>query len=658
VRGDATGRYELALAPGWYRIVAGADGYTAAFHQLEVRADETLDLRLNAGATIAGRVLDPDRRPAPGAVVAVGARTTIAGPEGRFSLDGMRPGRFEVLAAHGDLVAPPREVTVAYGGAVDVELVLAVSRAAIAGRVVDGDGHPVANARVEADGPLARHAVTGADGTYRIAGLVAGTYEVAGTAADLVRASTSAVVGPDGESTADLRLARGVTVRGVVRTARGEPVAGATVATSAANLRDPRLDVTTDARGAFRVGPLPTGQVRLSAYHREHGISEIVHVDLPAGSSPEAELVFRAAARITGIVRHDDGTPAAGAQVTITPADAPARWSLTADREGRFAVDALPDGEYWVAARPPVAAAPQTHSSRKAWRSVTLAAGAPREVELEVPGGREHVRGRVVDGSGAPVAGAAVWAERVWKGMTSPASLDDVPAYSWTDGAFDLAELPRGTYTVYAQHPDGRRGSVQEVASGAANVVLAVAGGARVTGRVVGRDGRPVRAFQVRWQWISRKTSSGTAMTNGTTAVHHPDGEFALDHLDPTSMIVVSVETPDGATGEAPPFALAAGEVRGDVRITVAGMGAIRGRLVNKRTGAPLLGHTVFLPIGGARGGSPTDGQGRFEARLPAGAYDHINMQNEAQGYPDVPVKFTVEPGRTSDLGTIEVELP
>jgi hypothetical protein len=394
----------------------------------------------------------------------------------------------------------------------------------------------------------------------------------------------------------------------------------------------------------------------MSAYHRDHGVSEIVQLEVPTGSTPSTELVFRAAASISGVVRHDDGTPASGAQIDVTPADAPARWAVTADREGRFAVDAIPGGTYMIEAHPPIVAARQATASMKAVARVELEAGAKKTLELEVPGGREHVRGRIVDDAGQPVAGAAVWAERVWEGVMSPAVALDVRAYSWTDGTFDLDDVPRGTYTIYARHPDGRTGEVNKIPSGATKVSVVVRDGARITGRVVTRDGRPARSFRLQWHWLSRAAAMGQTMSSDARVVHHANGEFTIERLEPTSMISLVVETTDGANGSGGGFALAAGQTRADVRIEVVGLGTVRGRLVRKDTGGPLLGHTVWFPMISTRGIVPVDGDGRFEAQVPPGNYDHINIQSSSMGYPDIPATFTVESGKTVDIGTVTVD--
>lgn len=657
VEGDEAGRYELGLAAGWYRVTIKAPGYTATRSYVEVSARHQLDVKLNAGSTIAGIVLDENRQPVANANVTTlewqgSGHAAKTDATGRFLLDSLRPGEFDVVAVFGERVSAPRQVTVEFGATQDIEIVVRESKAALVGRVVDEADRPVANCRVELRGAVTRSATTDATGSVRVTGLASGLYNVAATADTFVRASTSAIVTPEAETAVTLRLARGAMISGTVRTATNEPVANATVATSASNLGDPRLDVKTDAAGAFTIGPLPVGEVVLSAFHPARGVTELTKLSVPTSARPE--LVFRASAKVEGIVRFNDNTPARGAIIDITREDAPARWSLVADDRGHFVIGALPAGEFAIGAHAAGAGSFHAVLNARSFRVLTLAAGASEQVELFVAGGNEQIAGRVRDAAGAPIAGAAIWAEREVPGLTTgAASLDEVRSYSWPDGTFTLDGLPTGSYTLYASHPKLGTGHTPHVSAGSTTATVALEEAAAIEGRVVDGAGKPVRAFRLQWTTRTRESPSGSyATTNDARMFETADGTFTLANLAPTSQLVVSAATTSGASDEVA-FPLTPHERKTKLRLVVVGMGTVRGRML-LADGTPALGYFVSFSSSAANDTVPIDGTGRFEAHLPAGTYTEIRLQSETTGYGPISRTFTVTASAVTDLGDLQ----
>ena len=51
------------------------------------------------------------------------------------------------------------------------------------------------------------------------------------------------------------------------------------------------------------------------------------------------------------------------------------------------------------------------------------------------------------------------------------------------------------------------------------------------------------------------------------------------------------------------------------------------------------------------------DGNGRFEATVPAGKYEHLNIQTDTRGYPNIEHAFTIEGGKTTELGDVMIDL-
>jgi hypothetical protein len=79
--------------------------------------------------------------------------------------------------------------------------------------------------------------------------------------------------------------------------------------------------------------------------------------------------------------------------------------------------------------------------------------------------------------------------------------------------------------------------------------------------------------------------------------------------------------------------------------------------LIDRATGTPAIGLVVFFSVVAVREQYPVDGDGRFAAIVPAGSYQHFNVQSETQGYPDVDRVFSVVAGQTTELGDVTVDL-
>jgi hypothetical protein len=166
---------------------------------------EDLIVPLETGVKLAGRI-DPPEKGARVSLevepenIGLGNLSTVIGAgfvrassdeKGEFVLAGVPPGKLVLKArtADGREGKLPVEVADRDQSGLVVKL---ETRGAISGRVVDADGKPVDSVRVKADqkdGPtstsmgfdrlLDRGAPTGADGSFRIGGLAAGTYAVA-----------------------------------------------------------------------------------------------------------------------------------------------------------------------------------------------------------------------------------------------------------------------------------------------------------------------------------------------------------------------------------------------------------------------------------------------------------------------------------------------
>lgn len=201
VRTDARGEYQVNnLMASTYRLSAAVGAARAAETSITLTAREQaqLDLTVIAMAALTGTVTTADGRPVPN------ARVVVARDDGKDdgvgNADGA--GRFEIGGLDGDgnytvaavalaatqlpILNRPSAWLVA-GATADVAVQVTVQQDAIAGRVVDARGGPVADAAVAAvaaSGSSPRfvpwlpgsQTTTDADGTFRFEALPRGTY--------------------------------------------------------------------------------------------------------------------------------------------------------------------------------------------------------------------------------------------------------------------------------------------------------------------------------------------------------------------------------------------------------------------------------------------------------------------------------------------------
>lgn len=185
---------------------------------------------------VRGRVLGPDGRPVPGAVVTLldpsGGQLgrTTARDDGTYALDAPAGGHVLVASATG---LQPRVATVpvpAAGEPAALDLVLTGTGGLFG--TVRADGLPRAGALVvatDAHGEVVGSATTAEDGGYRLVPLPPGTYTVATSAAGCRPAAVHAAVAAGAPTRQDSELRPTATVRGTVHATGGVPLAEARV---------------------------------------------------------------------------------------------------------------------------------------------------------------------------------------------------------------------------------------------------------------------------------------------------------------------------------------------------------------------------------------------------------------------------------------------
>jgi hypothetical protein len=288
VAGD-DGTFRLSgLAEGRYTLSARKDGYVAYSQTVEIPASGPVDITLQRGGTISGRVrgVDPSQLPAVmisayGSGNAVSAR---ADANGNFTLQGMPDGRATVTA----VISSPRrrsvqkDIDVAGGAAtVDLEFTDSGDGFTVRGRVTGpngalrGGGVSFSPHRAGVGGPgvggmvmsiggsFPGTAVIGADGAYEVSGLSMGSYDVRVDGAGGPVFQTSYNV--TGNGTFDIEV-RGSGLQGrVVDSRSGAPLGDVVITLLGGSQSRMNRELTSDSDGRFSAEVVPAGAYRLRA---------------------------------------------------------------------------------------------------------------------------------------------------------------------------------------------------------------------------------------------------------------------------------------------------------------------------------------------------------------------------------------------------------
>ena len=311
---------------------------------------------------LAGTVRDPSGRALAGADVTVDvfARelpgTPLAGqrrhfaPEtartdglGRFALHVAPAGRATIVARAPGMAPCERDVQLA-AERQELDLVL-TPMAVVRGRVVDGDGLPVAGASVlhgRYGGRASAHTNTKDDGTFALTGLPSGGVMVRINAGDRGAVRRTFELSPMAEVEWLVELGAGPGISGRVIDHRDQPIAGLLV--SAVDENDfgaDRKQTKTDEDGKFELSDWPADAN--AVFVREPSDSRGEPIALARGVRPGNPIWLelrvaentRHTAHVVGRVTDSTGTPVAGARVqgeTGGPS-----FGAIADETGRFA---------------------------------------------------------------------------------------------------------------------------------------------------------------------------------------------------------------------------------------------------------------------------------------------------------------------------------
>jgi uncharacterized GH25 family protein len=398
---DAEGKFEISgIPPGPLSLRASSEEWAEPEAQaLDLAAGQKLEgvrLVLRTPGRILGLVLDRAGHVDGGRPVSLSGTSgsswqqTTSDANGRFNFDKLAPGDYhlytqakqeEFEAAGGDQTKVNRVwqeqqrslmVKVAEGATSEVTLGGMPKNALhLVGRVSCG-GQPVAGAylqtwrrqRAEGDEPQDFHASADDDGRYDLVLGGPGDYTInvsAGASGSSTSISFEVKVGSEPQQTRDFELP-GARISGRVVDRRGKPQAGVWLQLGGDSKargeggRGVSGYLSSDEEGRFVFEHVAPGTYEISCGGADRGWNQGSRsgrttrsglVVEPGKSLEGIEIVAQPACRVEGTVTAPDGTPVAGAQVSVVDEQGKSLvgWSReTTDGSGHFDFDALPPG--------------------------------------------------------------------------------------------------------------------------------------------------------------------------------------------------------------------------------------------------------------------------------------------------------------------------
>lgn len=420
-------------------------------------------------------------------------RTTDDG--GLVAIDALPAGRVSAYAVFGG--STTRVITP--GERAEIALTIPAC-GPIHGVVVDEHDSPIADASIVLSNGRRSHPIATTDGNGLFVVRAAEPTSSIGARAPGRAPSAAYVIG--GAPSAVHRPMRvvmsgpGATITGVVRDARGEPLADALVvigdetqqvSTDTNGWRRTRAVESrsrTDRDGRFRSDDEAAGTTTITV--RAHGHAPWTRsIDVEIGRTNDIAIDLEAGAIVRGVLRDTTGAALADVLVLHGAYGATTSSQTRTAPDGSFELASLPSGDRLLKA--------DARERGRAKTTLALAAGLVTTWDPVIERA-PRVAGRVVDERGAPLAG---WSVRAMLDRTIPSAV--AHATTDDDGAFVL-DLHDGVASIRVHDPIAAdpepAAETRDFRAGDDDLVIRIAHEARATasiaGRVTDRDGAPI----------------------------------------------------------------------------------------------------------------------------------------------------------------------
>jgi thermitase len=505
---DAAGKYTISnVPPESYQVVASKEGYQTSSSTASVLQGTTAVANFSLSqiivpGSITGSVTDAkDGSPIVGATVSDSIRTATTDATGKYTIDNVPPGTYQVVASKEGYQTSSLTVSVLQGAIAVANFSLSqiILPGSITGSVTNAkDGSPIVGAAVT-DGT--RTATTDASGKYNIADVPLGSYQVVASKEGYQSSSWTVSVLSGATAVANFSMSQSIlpgSITGSVTDAKGgSPIVGVAV-------NDGTRTATTDATGKYTIANVPPGTYQVTASKEGYETSSST-VSVLQGTTAVANFSLSQVivpGSITGSVTDaKDGSPIVGATMSDGT-----RTALT-DALGSYTIDNVLTGSYQVVT------SKEGYESSSLTVNVLSGATAVANFSLSqiiLPG---SITGSVTNAKdGSPIVGAAV------SDGTRTATTD-------ATGKYTIANVPPGTYQVVASK-EGYETSFSTV--GVLQGMTAIANFSlsqiilpgRITGSVTNaKGGSPI---------------VGAAVTDGTrTATTDATGKYTIANVPP-----------------------------------------------------------------------------------------------------------------------------
>ncbi|MBW3563783.1 MAG: carboxypeptidase-like regulatory domain-containing protein [Acidobacteria bacterium] len=358
---DGAGNFSIdGLAPGRYTVRAMHRDHATATAELDMRSDQSIDLTMESGGTLVGRVSGLDESFY--SKTSISARNSSIGNttplrmDGTFRLEGAPTGSVTVMAQVNDRMAQrysePVTVEVVNGGEQSVDLRF-VEGLTISGTVTRR-GNPLTSGVVVFRGRAGRNQGNSpieTGGKYRVSGLVEGTYDV--SVFDMSSGAFNTTYEVTRDATFDIDI-RGGSIEGRVVDSAGAPVENADVQiASEGSAPMSRQRKVTGVDGRFRFDDVTAGQWSVIA--RKDGFGQAT-ATADVRTEAAQELVLRLAPAGDLILRVIDASSGQSVPGSVVLYDGSGREVHRARpplrEDGTLLIEAAP-GSYtlWVTAR-------------------------------------------------------------------------------------------------------------------------------------------------------------------------------------------------------------------------------------------------------------------------------------------------------------------
>jgi protocatechuate 3,4-dioxygenase beta subunit len=567
-------------------LEASKEGYATASTSITVGEGETksgVAIRLTRGSAVTLAVVDADRLPVRDVTVAffrmtgesssdlmpvtvcAGPSCNVTGADGTLDLR-VAPGRYEIRLA-GDPIVTKAEPNVTIGAKPQPLTITVEHGVEISGRVVYSDGTPAPDVTVRvanAMGVSSARSDTG--GAFTLRGVRRGPQTVSAETTSRFAAPPKQVTAPAADVVITMPKPGKVSGR-VVDAVSTRPVTQFSIGLARRG-GFPSPMAATPFRaddGAFSVD-VPPGSFDLQVTAPGYARGSATGIEIEEGKTVEnVEVKLERGARLAGRVT-SGGAPVSGATVRAQDSGSPAAMMMMSgqgqpqavtDANGDYLLDSLAPGERGIA------------FSKDGFvvqrKSVEVTAAKETRLDVELVRGRE-LRGRVVDESGQPVAGADV---RQQVGMFPTYG----PIRSDSEGVFrigNLADTPLTIVVSKSGYMDARAENVDPASS----VTVTLRRGGTITGRVTGLTAEELSLTSV------MAFMPGMGMGGRSEARPDANGNFVLQGVPDGKVSVMAMargsvparrspqKTVDVVNGAAPPVEIAFGggyTVRGRV---------------------------------------------------------------------------------------------